>query len=259
MRRTRGFTLIELLVVIAIIAILAAILFPVFSQAREKARQTACASNTKQIATALYLYIQDYDERTMGGCFVAYGCTVPGGFIDETGTPNRKCCRYTGLWPLLPYTKNEAVFLCPSVTGWDDPILRPRKGTYSTNNSMLGGGDGVPLAEIEFPANSVAFADARNPWIDGSVDFYLHCRIGHLTFCADRAGTKGCTACTSLRSDWHNEGINQVYIDGHARWSKVSQITYGQWLVGGWMKIGRADKRYNCPITLHPSQCDNPG
>ena len=110
MRRTGGFTLIELLVVIAIIAILAAILFPVFAQAREKARQSACASNTKQIATALYLYIQDYDEHTMGGCFVAYGCNVKGGLIDENGTPNSKCCRFTGLWPLLPYTKSEAVY-----------------------------------------------------------------------------------------------------------------------------------------------------
>ena len=259
MRRTTGFTLIELLVVIAIIAILAAILFPVFAQAREKARQSACASNTKQIATALYLYIQDYDEHTVGGCFAAYGCNVPGGLIDETGKPNSKCCRYTGLWPLLPYTKNLGVFVCPSVTGWDSPMLRPQKGSYATNNSILGGGDGVPLAEIEFPTNSVAFADARNPWMDGSVDYYLHCRIGHVTWCDDRKGTTDCTLCTNYRTDWHNEGINQIYLDGHARWSKVSQITYRQWLVAGWMKIGPSDKRYNCPITVHPSQCNNPG
>src|SRR5258708_36240923 len=97
MRRTRGFTLIELLVVIAIIAILAAILFPVFAPAREKARPSACATNTKQIATALYMYIQDYDEHTLGGSFVAYGCNVPGGLIAETGRPDSKRCRYTAL------------------------------------------------------------------------------------------------------------------------------------------------------------------
>src|SRR5215471_14245464 len=61
-RKQIGFTLIELLVVIAIIAILAAILFPVFAQAREKARQTSCLSNTKQLGTAIIMYIQDYDE-----------------------------------------------------------------------------------------------------------------------------------------------------------------------------------------------------
>src|SRR5437588_3230448 len=86
LERSRGFTLIELLVVIAIIAILAAILFPVFAQAREKARAAACLSNTKQIATALAMYIQDYEERTPGGCFVGFGCgDVSTGLIDETG------------------------------------------------------------------------------------------------------------------------------------------------------------------------------
>jgi prepilin-type N-terminal cleavage/methylation domain-containing protein/prepilin-type processing-associated H-X9-DG protein len=262
--RRKGFTLIELLVVIAIIAILAAILFPVFAQAREKARQSACLSNTKQIATAVSLYVQGYDERTMGGCFVAYGCNVKGGLIDENGTPNGKCCRFTGLWPLLPYTKSEAVFVCPSVTGWDSPMLRPRKGSYATNNSILSGGngnggDGASIAELETPSESVVFADARNPWMDGSVDYYLHCRIGHVTWCDDRMGTTGCTLCRNLRTDWHNEGINQVYVDGHAKWSKLSQIYYKQWLVSGWMKINKTDKRYNCPITTHPSQCNNPG
>ncbi len=75
-----AFTLIELLVVIAIIAVIAAILFPVFAQARDKARASACLSNTKQIALALYLYVQDYDETTPGGCFANFGCNV-----DENG------------------------------------------------------------------------------------------------------------------------------------------------------------------------------
>ncbi|MCD6352263.1 MAG: DUF1559 domain-containing protein, partial [Armatimonadetes bacterium] len=88
----RGFTLIELLVVIAIIAILAAILFPVFAKAREKARQASCMSNLKQIALGLLMYVQDYDGRFM--C-IRQG---PGGWNKN----------------VQPYVKNWQVFVCPS-------------------------------------------------------------------------------------------------------------------------------------------------
>jgi prepilin-type N-terminal cleavage/methylation domain-containing protein/prepilin-type processing-associated H-X9-DG protein len=103
MCRKRGFTLIELLVVIAIIAILAAILFPVFAQAREKARQTTCANNLKQIATATNLYYRDWD-----GFFPKYGGVVPPGASNGFGNL------------LRPYVKTEAAFHCP--TGGDHLI-----------------------------------------------------------------------------------------------------------------------------------------
>src|SRR6266700_7444721 len=92
--RARGFTLIELLVVIAIIAILAAILFPVFAQAREKARQTTCVSNTRQMALAVLQYLQDYDE------------TFPRDSNDGQKT----------FWMdyVQPYVKNTAIWICPS-------------------------------------------------------------------------------------------------------------------------------------------------
>lgn len=99
--RRRGFTLIELLVVIAIIAILAAILFPVFARAREKARQTSCLSNVKQIGLGFQMYKQDYDE------------TWPAMFWS--GTTSR-WEPYPGLWggEVAPYIKNTQIFLCPS-------------------------------------------------------------------------------------------------------------------------------------------------
>ena len=95
MRRQRGFTLIELLVVIAIIAILAAILFPVFAKAREKARTASCLSNLKQLALANGMYTQDYDERTVFGS----------GYLGNDQN-----------WQLKidPYTKNKQMLLCPS-------------------------------------------------------------------------------------------------------------------------------------------------
>src|SRR5437870_1895401 len=98
--RRRGFTLIELLVVIAIIAILAAILFPVFAQAREKARQTACLSNLRQVGLALQMYAQDYDEVLPTSTDVA-------NFGDPKAPPNF-------LAALFPYMKSQGILVCPS-------------------------------------------------------------------------------------------------------------------------------------------------
>jgi prepilin-type N-terminal cleavage/methylation domain-containing protein/prepilin-type processing-associated H-X9-DG protein len=270
MSRKRGFTLIELLVVIAIIAILAAILFPVFAQAREKARQASCLSNVKQIALGLHMYIQDYDENTPGGCFAAYGCSDAYGtesfLIDETGARSETCCRYSALWPLMPYTKNEGVFVCPSVTGWDAEWMRPRKGTYATNNLLMAGnthplgwhGWGASLASFEKPSESVAYADGRNPWVDGGISYYLHCRIGHRTHCGWYAGTE-CMGCSNDRTDWHNAGINMAYVDGHAKWSNLDRITYSQWMYLGAQKLPKESPLYNCPITVNPAECNHPG
>jgi prepilin-type N-terminal cleavage/methylation domain-containing protein/prepilin-type processing-associated H-X9-DG protein len=106
-----GFTLIELLVVIAIIAILAAILFPVFAQARDKARQSTCISNLKQIGLAFNSYIQDYDEMLGPSAVVVPGQSPTGPF-----TVRNKFGTRTALWPIFiqPYVKNLNIFTCPS-------------------------------------------------------------------------------------------------------------------------------------------------
>src|SRR3712207_6069133 len=116
--RKRGFTLIELLVVIAVIAILAAILFPVFAQAREKARSAACLSNTKQMGLGVSMYAQDYDEvLPMGG----------------NGGPTGANRWYH--W-IQPYTKNRQIGICPSAPG-----QRPGYydvGGYGCNINVMG-------------------------------------------------------------------------------------------------------------------------
>lgn len=117
MKRTSGFTLIELLVVIAIIAILAAILFPVFAQAREKARQISCLSNVKQIGLGLAMYVQDYDE-TMPAAFAGIN-PVNNGTINVIGFENQ----------IAPYVKNKAIYVCPS-----DALSRGGDGAFWDGN-----------------------------------------------------------------------------------------------------------------------------
>ncbi|MBI2298288.1 MAG: prepilin-type N-terminal cleavage/methylation domain-containing protein, partial [Armatimonadetes bacterium] len=169
--RQRGFTLIELLVVIAIIAILAAILFPVFAKAREKARQSSCLSNTRQINLAWIEYLQDYDER-----FAPHVTerTAP------AGTPDTAADRgpYSYKQKLLPYTKNDQLYKCPSAVAWPAPAPgRWYTTDYGNNhneanlpganqqawyqaNPDFGFNETVTLASVLQPASFLLIGDA---------------------------------------------------------------------------------------------------
>jgi prepilin-type N-terminal cleavage/methylation domain-containing protein len=155
-RRFRGFTLIELLVVIAIIAILAAILFPVFAQARERARQAACLSNAKQLATANYMYSQDYDEMILPST----------NYAASTADPNR-------IWTSIiqPYVKNRQIFVCPSsqnggfATDWSVRGIAPVGYNGLTAYDPLGVEAPTSVAsmvQFEEPARTVLIADTAN-------------------------------------------------------------------------------------------------
>jgi prepilin-type N-terminal cleavage/methylation domain-containing protein/prepilin-type processing-associated H-X9-DG protein len=139
--RRRGFTLIELLVVIAIIAILAAILFPVFAKAREKARQSSCLSNVKQIALAMLQYSQDYDER------------LP--MMYDQGVPRNGLILTT-----QPYIKNIQVHDCPSSDGKSTLASYLGSASYGYNINLLGSGWARSLGEIKRPAEVILLADA---------------------------------------------------------------------------------------------------
>ncbi|MGI4791226.1 MAG: DUF1559 domain-containing protein [Janthinobacterium lividum] len=160
--KKKGFTLIELLVVIAIIAILAAILFPVFQKVRENARRTACLSNMKQIGLGVMQYEQDYDESSMNGW-------------DQHG-------RGAGwAFEVYPYVKSKGVFLCPDDSGVYNTAPASGPVTYCLNaNTVIAySGDGVTdgkstahiMADYNSPAKSVLLCEAaNNAYLDVSAD-----------------------------------------------------------------------------------------
>jgi prepilin-type N-terminal cleavage/methylation domain-containing protein/prepilin-type processing-associated H-X9-DG protein len=156
LRSQRGFTLMELLVVIAIIAILAAILFPVFAQARERARQAGCLSNFRQLATALQLYSQDYEETLVP-------CT-------NYAAPETAAER---IWPsaLAPYLRSGGILTCPSAAAQGYAADWPSRGLSSIGYNAVTGFDpegkeapAAPTARdiLEEPSRTVLFADTPN-------------------------------------------------------------------------------------------------
>ncbi|HEY3411538.1 MAG TPA: prepilin-type N-terminal cleavage/methylation domain-containing protein [Armatimonadota bacterium] len=161
-KRPRGFTLIELLVVIAIIAILAAILFPVFAKARERATATACMSNMKQIGVAVYSYLQDYDECYPLNRFPYPGWT--GGSLDASP--------YNWKSAIAPFLKSTEVLQCPSNPGRFFPDASgkwPR--SYAYNGAVFHEftwGTAVPckLQKIKDPTNTLFIIESRGSWGD---------------------------------------------------------------------------------------------
>ena len=191
----KAFTLIELLVVIAIIAILAAILFPVFARAREKARQASCQSNLKQLALASKMYGSDYDESV------------------TPGNMNTGATFY--LWSnlLTPYTKNTQLFICPSKpgqawTGGAPPYacvqLQTVLSNYTVNYCASWGYARVGEAIFTQPAATAEYCDGLCPNAQ-----------------ARRLDNTGCDGFDGTR---HNEGLNLSFHDGHVKWMKNTNV-----------------------------------
>lgn len=201
----RGFTLIELLVVIAIIAILAAILFPVFAKAREKARQTTCLSNIKQLSLAYLQYAQDYDERFPNSYWP--GVALPSRLWGTTPT-----AFMFGPELVYPYIKNSQAYICPSHDN-----VNCSYGPTSSNWS------GYAMGAVVSPSRAVLLVEgyynyfgrwcSRPPETSSSDGSHVICRniaAVDYTSSALRAEVKG----------RHNGGCNFAYFDGHAKWDK---------------------------------------
>ncbi|GAB4465281.1 MAG: hypothetical protein OHK0029_35820 [Armatimonadaceae bacterium] len=232
-RTPRGFTLIELLVVIAIIAILAAILFPVFAQAREKARQTSCLSNMKQVGLAILMYAQDYDEVLTRQFYVSFSRAENPRWQDA----------------VLPYARNTQIFTCPSF--WNDTnnkfIPVPQRGNPGTPARQLGGyvwnvaywGNGLssnlrgpfdstPLAAIEEPASTIVVVEkgddltlgAEISWRD--VAATLQPNFIQLNANPPRMGANWPAGMIWAR---HMGFTNTLFCDGHAKAYRIEQLS----------------------------------
>jgi prepilin-type N-terminal cleavage/methylation domain-containing protein/prepilin-type processing-associated H-X9-DG protein len=193
----RAFTLIELLVVIAIIAILAAILFPVFAQAREKARMTACLSNMKQVGLGLTMYAQDYDEVMPPANDMVPDFTSPAAPANFLGA-------------ILPYIKSKPIFVCPSVPWTKAQYLMP-----TADNATNYMGNGVimarPLAVVPNPADIVYLQEV------GALERYAWLRP-----VCEAKGTCHYWCDWEVGRHWytnsHFGGGNLIFADGHAKY-----------------------------------------
>ncbi len=227
MRPTRAFTLIELLVVVAILGILAAILFPVFARAREKARQASCASNIRQLALAMLLYAGDYDER----------------LVMSTSLPGRRCEGYWWYEAIYPYVHDAAVYACPTGnprnftctctcairTGYlaRYPSLVDGRASYTYDLWVENVGptySGLPLSLIRRPAEKFLVGDGLcyhwHTWdcvVDGSKTGLPTQPFGDIARNPENAP--------------HNGGYNLGYLDGHVKWQPATALREDIFLV----------------------------
>ncbi len=227
MRSRSGFTLIELLVVIAIIAILAAILFPVFAQAKEAAKKTSCLSNTKQLGIAMQMYLQDYDD-TFFEQFWPGGCPN----IDPPCTNwmegDRVCQPNHFAFLIYPYIKNQDLFHCPSYTG----------ETYTANLRLFDCNDPNqrPVVNyVEYGINEVLFETTKSAskienvasvgvFVDNNYVFsWRNCLIGPYDGDYHYYFPWGINDWTFYQYPRHSGGVNFAFADGHSKFAKGQQ------------------------------------
>jgi prepilin-type N-terminal cleavage/methylation domain-containing protein/prepilin-type processing-associated H-X9-DG protein len=236
----KGFTLIELLVVIAIIAILAAILFPVFGRARENARRTSCQNNLKQFGLAALQYVQDYD-----GLYprVFWDTSEP----PPTGRPNIVPNRWIWNEILFPYYKSFQIIYCPSNTVSKPTLGHATDGTAIGNYGMNDrfGSVYVPAvheARLTRPAGTYMMMDSGTYYAAASTAINRNSMSYH-----PGIGKFSSTACNGAwgaqikdcKEGRHFDGANVAFADGHVKWLKsdIPRIQAGN-TEGAWNPFG---------------------
>jgi prepilin-type N-terminal cleavage/methylation domain-containing protein/prepilin-type processing-associated H-X9-DG protein len=228
-RGKQGFTLIELLVVIAIIAILAAILFPVFARARENARRASCQSNLKQIALGFQQYIQDYDERYP----IAQGVGVASGTWASSMGP------YGWADALLPYTKSIQIYQCPSEKLPGTVVPNTTSGAiaytdYAYNEHF--GKDSsptvVPVHSSDLVASALTVLLQDGDSLLSSPGYYYK-GSQYIAYCELLNGSN------SDRTARHLDGNNFAFTDGHVKWLPPGKVKRG---TGG----ANVENNYTC-------------
>ncbi|MBW3622228.1 MAG: prepilin-type N-terminal cleavage/methylation domain-containing protein [Armatimonadetes bacterium] len=217
-RGHEGFTLVELLVVIGVVGILASLLMPAFSTARERARQVHCASNQRQLAVAFNNYATDWDG------------VLPRWWTPSGGPANSTLGLQSGQrdWAVdtLPYVVNERLYICPSKY-----LIRG----YGAN-LWLATPDGTPLSNIEFPTRTLLFTEIMGRRPTRTVfDF------------TDRSTPEGWPVDVRFTFDpRHNGGANIAFADGHVKWVRSSSAT--RWSAAAERHI---DPSIYPPVSLH--------
>jgi prepilin-type N-terminal cleavage/methylation domain-containing protein/prepilin-type processing-associated H-X9-DG protein len=248
----RGFTLIELLVVIAIISILAAILFPVFATAREKARQTSCLSNLEQLGKACLMYTGDNDDFQPGCADGPGGVNQTGGWVyelsyDDTSSANSKFDVTQGsIWT---YVKSKQVYTCPDDTHGQNNGLsyainscidQPQAYKTTNNVKVL---PGLNAAQFDDPSDIMLLCEEAagvgntiggktypnsltGTTDDGYLDFafgYSSTTPGYPNLFSTRHGGTG-TTVNNVSNGGNSGGSNVVFLDGHAKWQSIGQL-----------------------------------
>jgi prepilin-type N-terminal cleavage/methylation domain-containing protein/prepilin-type processing-associated H-X9-DG protein len=253
-RKREGFTLIELLVVIAIIAILAAILFPVFAKAREKARQSSCQNNMKQLATAIVAtYANDWDER------------FPSSVLDKA---QDGASIFSSAWDqqINSYVKSAGVFKCPSNSlkkysvhepfqnvngkqqksrivsyGMNDQLLGVTPSDAKPNDRDLKKAKGVTQATVQNPAGTIILAEMKSfqgsgstgkkpapankmGGLDNSAEVHVPFHVTGPGLVEEASGqNKAWNTEWGVARDIHSGGSIYAYVDGHVKWKRILQ------------------------------------